>query len=126
MVVAGAADAAKLALRANEPGRSLTEAAAGKRARYPPSRHPTVALVPFAVGALGRLSPEARGLVRALCCVRRPEIGAVDAALAWDLPILPAARAVLGRAARRGEGRREGVERRLAPSPALGEDWREL
>ncbi len=41
----------------------MEEAVSDKRARYRPEQHPSAGLVPFAVGALGRLSAEAHGLV---------------------------------------------------------------
>ena len=48
-----------------EPGASLADAVGEKLRRYNPEQHPTAGFVPFAVGALGRLSPDARGLLAA-------------------------------------------------------------
>lgn len=48
------------------PGLSLQDAVAKKRRRYPAARFPAAALVPFALGSLGRVSPEAREFLRAL------------------------------------------------------------
>ncbi len=62
---AGTGSAAELARRAATPGKSLEEAVGEKRRRYRPERAPSVGLVPFAVGALGRVSPEAHGLLAA-------------------------------------------------------------
>ena len=44
----------------------MTDVVGGKRQRYRPEKHPTAGLVPFAVGALGRLSPEAKGLLASM------------------------------------------------------------
>ena len=40
-----------------------------KRSRYPPHKNPGCSLVPFVVEALGRLSPDAEDLLRALAPV---------------------------------------------------------
>ncbi len=63
---AGAGDAAQLARYAGTPGASLADAVGDKLLRYRPERNPRVGFVAFAVGALGRLSPEARGLLAAM------------------------------------------------------------
>ena len=60
---AGAGAAAVLARRAANAAAGLQDAVGAKLRRYPPDKHPTVGFVAFAVGALGRLSPEARGLL---------------------------------------------------------------
>ena len=62
---AGVGDAAERARHAATPGRSVADAVRGKLQRYRPERTPSVGFVPFAVGALGRLSPEAHGLLTA-------------------------------------------------------------
>ena len=62
----GAGSAAQLARHAAEPTAGLADVVGGKLRRYPPSQHPTAGFVPFAVGALGRLSPEARGLLASM------------------------------------------------------------
>ena len=55
--------AAVLQRRAASAAAGLQDAVGAKLRRYPPDKHPTVGFVAFAVGALGRLSPEARGLL---------------------------------------------------------------
>ena len=40
-----------------------------KRSRYPPHKNPRCSMVPFVVEALGRLSPDAEDLLRALAPV---------------------------------------------------------
>lgn len=60
---AGAGDAAVLKRRAASATAGLRDAVGAKLRRYPPEKHPTVGFVAFAIGALGRLSPEALGLL---------------------------------------------------------------
>ena len=62
---AGAGDAAERARHARTAGASVADAVRGKLRRYKPGRTPSLGFVPFAVGALGRLSPEAHGLLTA-------------------------------------------------------------
>ena len=52
--------------RAQEDGRAAHQAVVTKRCRYPPHLVPGASLVPFAFEALGRLSDEARGFLRAM------------------------------------------------------------
>ena len=47
-------------------GAAAADAVRGKRSKYPAAKSPSTPLVPFAVEALGRLSPEAQGLLNAL------------------------------------------------------------
>ena len=63
---AGAGSAAALARHAASARSGLADVVDGKLLRYPPAQHPSVGLVPFAVGALGRMSPEAHGLLASM------------------------------------------------------------
>ena len=54
------------AQRASTDGAAAADAVRGKRSKYPAAKSPSTPLVPFAVEALGRLSPEAQGLLNAL------------------------------------------------------------
>ena len=57
--------AAALAARAGTDGAAAADTARSKRTKYPPAKSPHTPLVPFVVEALGRLSPEAHGLLGA-------------------------------------------------------------
>ena len=57
--------ARKQAQRASTDGAAAADAVRGKRSKYPAAKSPSTPLVPFAVEALGRLSPEAQGLLNA-------------------------------------------------------------
>lgn len=60
------ADPATVARRAKEAGTAAADMVALKRKRYTPEALPSVSLVPFVVESLGRVSPEARALIRSL------------------------------------------------------------
>ena len=47
-------------------GAAAADMVRAKRAKYPPAKAPNNPLLPFVVEALGRLSPEAQGLLNAL------------------------------------------------------------
>ena len=63
---AGTGSAADLTRHAGSARSGLADVVDGKLKRYPPAKHPSVGLVPFAVGALGRMSPEAHGLLASM------------------------------------------------------------
>ena len=54
------------AKRAGEDGAAAADMVRVKRSKYPASKAPNNPLVPFVVEALGRLSPEAQGLLNAI------------------------------------------------------------
>ena len=54
------------AKRAGTDGAAAADAVRAKRSKYPAAKSPGTPLVPFAVEALGRLSPEAQGLLNAV------------------------------------------------------------
>jgi len=57
---------ATVARHATEPGVAAADMVARKRRRYKPEKNPGVGLVPFVVESLGRVSPEAQALLRAM------------------------------------------------------------
>ena len=63
---AGAGSPAELARRSATPEAHLADTVEAKLRRYPPTDYPSAGFVPFAIGALGRLSPEASGLIASL------------------------------------------------------------
>ena len=58
--------AASRTRRACTDGDAAADAVRAKRSKYPAAKSPNTPLVPFAVEALGRLSPEAQGLLSAV------------------------------------------------------------
>ena len=54
------------AKRAGEDGAAAADMVRSKRSKYPAAKSPNTPLVPFVVEALGRLSPEAQGLLNAI------------------------------------------------------------
>ena len=54
------------AKRAGEDGAAARDMVRSKIAKYPPAKSPNTPMVPFVVEALGRVSPEAQGLLSAL------------------------------------------------------------
>ena len=68
VVVSSAATscAAARAARASTNGAANADAVRAKRSKYPQAKSPNTPLVPFAVEALGRVSPEAHGLLNAV------------------------------------------------------------
>ena len=61
--------AAERAKRAATDGAAADDMVRTKRSRYPPHKNPGCPMVPFVVEALGRLSPGAEDLLRALAPV---------------------------------------------------------
>ena len=66
---AGTTRAAERAKRAATDGAAADDMVRTKRSRYPPHKNPGCSMVPFVVEALGRLSPDAEDLLRALAPV---------------------------------------------------------
>ena len=66
---AGTTRAAERAKRAATDGAAADDMVRTKRSRYPPHKNPGCSMVPFVVEALGRLSPDAEELLRALAPV---------------------------------------------------------
>ena len=66
VVSASSESAALRARRACEDGVAAADAVRGKRSKYPAHKQPECPLVPFVIEALGRLSPEAHGLLRSV------------------------------------------------------------
>ena len=66
---AGTTRAAERAKRAATDGAAADDMVRTKRSRYPPHKNPGCSLVPFVVEALGRLSPDAEDLLRAVAPV---------------------------------------------------------
>jgi hypothetical protein len=62
---AGTSSAASRSRRAAKDGVAAADMVRQKRARYPAAKLPNNPLIPFVVEALGRLSPEAEGFLRA-------------------------------------------------------------
>jgi len=60
------ADPAVVSRRAREPGTAAKDMVGRKRDRYKPEAYPAAGLVPFVVESLGRISPEARALIRSV------------------------------------------------------------
>ena len=58
-----ASRAAENAKRARTDGSAASDMVRSKRSKYPQAKSPTTPMVPFVVEALGRLSPEAHGLL---------------------------------------------------------------
>ena len=55
-----------IARRAREDGVAAKDMVRTKRSKYPAAKAPATPMVPFVIEALGRLSPEAQGLLNAL------------------------------------------------------------
>ena len=66
---AGTTRAAERAKRAATDGAAADDMVRTKRSRYPPHKNPGCSMVPFVVEALGRLSPDAEDLLRAVAPV---------------------------------------------------------
>ena len=62
---AGTTSAVNLTKRACTDGAAAADTVRSKRSKYPAARAPDTPMVPFVVEALGRLSPEAHGLLNA-------------------------------------------------------------
>ena len=63
---AATSSAANRAKRAETDGAAAADMVRAKRGKYPQEASPTTPMVPFVVEALGRLSPEAHGLLTAV------------------------------------------------------------
>ena len=81
-------DPAVVSRRAKEPGTAAAEMVADKRQRYRAEDHPSVGLVPFVVQSLGRVSPEARALIRSLAPSDPAERSVVISSALQDLSVL--------------------------------------
>ena len=63
---AATTSADNLARRERTDGSAASEMVRTKRSKYPAAKSPATPMVPFVVEALGRLSPEAHGLLAAI------------------------------------------------------------
>ena len=63
---AATSSVANRAKRAETDGEAAADMVRAKQTKYPPEKSPTTPLVPFVVEALGRLSPQAHGLLNAV------------------------------------------------------------
>jgi len=78
--------------RAASDGVAANDAVLGKRRRYPSAKHPAAGLVPFAVEAHGRPSPEALAFLKAMCRLGTPDRDAILRRARRDLSVITQSR----------------------------------